>query len=734
MKKVGHYILLRSLILSALIFANPLSANVLAYETFRTGTSADILVNDFESDSYGNWQVEGTAFGSGPAQGTLSGQMEVTGYQGSRLVNSFNNGDGSTGVLTSPEFKIERKYINFLIGGGGHTGKTCMNLLVDGEIVRTATGDNTQSGGSEALDWNSWSVADLIGKTAILKIVDDYTGGWGHINVDQIVQSNMQKKVVIDKKMDLEFNAKYLILPVKNGAAKRWISLYVNNIKVREFDIELATDKADFWVYLDVSEFAGTPGYLQIDKYYSDWQMGLNAVEVSDNFPGQEEMYKEQRRPQIHFTSRRGWVNDTNGMVYYDGKYHMFYQHNPYGWGWGNMTWGHAVSTDMLHWDEWGDAIHPDELGTIFSGSAVVDRQNTSGLQSGTEKPLVAFYTSAGNNGIWSSGQPFSQSMAYSTDGGHSWLKYPNNPVIGSIAGGTRDPKAFWHEATGKWVLALWIDGSTLSIFNSTDLVNWERKSDIDGFFECPELFELAIDGDKNNTKWVVYGASGDYKIGSFDGETFVPESAKIKFEYGNCFYASQTFNDMPESDGRRVQIGWGRGVDMHDMPFNQMMLFPVVLSLHSTDEGLRVFVNPIGEIESLHGKHNQWQDRLIQPGSYQVASVNSELLHVKAELTPEDAGSFGFNINGYDVLCNMSDNKLKCNGCSAPLELVDGKISLEIVVDRMSIEVYANGGSVYMPVKADQTGNAKALKLIVNDGSLMVDNLDIYELSSVWQ
>ncbi len=709
------------------------SAKVLAYESFALNQDVR-LIADFEDSDYGQWQVTGQAFGPGPAQGTLPGQMEVSGFEGKGLVNSFYEGDGTTGTLTSPPFKIERSFINFLIGGGGHPGQTCMNLLADGQVIRTATGTNVQSGGAEQLEWKTWSVSDLTGQMVQIQIVDQNTGTWGHINIDQIYQSNRRRQTVVyNKERTIDFQQKYLNLPVKNGAPKRWINLFVGGQQVREFDIELAPDEPDFWVYLDVSEFEGQQGTLRIDRYDTAWATGFDAITNADTFPGQETLYQETRRPQFHYTTRRGWVNDTNGMVYHDGQYHLFYQHNPYGWGWGNMTWGHAVSTDMMHWQEWGDAIHPDALGTIYSGSAVVDHTNTAGLQTGSEKPIVAFYTSAGGNNQWSQGQPFTQSMAYSNDGGHTWAKYVQNPVVGSIAGGTRDPKVFRHEATGKWVMVLWIDGSTLSIFTSSDLKTWQRQSDISGFFECPEMFELPVDGDPANKKWVVYGANGDYKIGQFNGTQFTAETNMIKFEYGNCFYASQTFNNIPASDGRRIQMGWGRGIDMRDMPFNQMILFPVTLSLKTTDAGIRMYVNPVEEIINLHQQHWDWANETVSPGENPLASISGELFQIKAELKPQGTDSCKFMIRNIPVSYDVSSQQLTCQGKSASVALENGKITLEILVDRMSIEIYANGGRMYMPIGVDMVNNPKSLEFATEGGDTLIEKLDIYELQSVW-
>jgi len=717
------------------IIACPATAKVLAYESFGLSKPSDrqVVIADFEGSDYGSWTVTGQAFGSAPARGTLPGQMDVTGYLGKGLANSFLGGDGATGTLTSPEFEVKYRFISFLIGGGGWEGKTCINLLKDGAVVRTAVGPNTQPGGSEQLDWHSWDVSDLKGQAVRIQIVDQAEGGWGHINIDQVIQSDTRRQAVTDFERPFSFNKKYLNFPVKTGAGKRWIRLFVDGRKVREFDIELATTgEPDFWVFLDVSEFNGKQGTLQIDRYSTTWTTGFNAVFQDDTFPGESELYKEKLRPQFHFSSRRGWLNDTNGMVYYDGQYHLFYQHNPYGWNWGNMTWGHAVSTDMVHWQERRDAIHPDALGTIYSGSAVVDRDNTAGFQSGSEKPLVAFYTSAGGNNQWSQGQPFTQSMAFSTDRGQTWTKYTGNPVIGNIAGGTRDPKVFWHQPTGKWVMVLWIDGSTLSIFTSPDLKSWQRQSDIDGFFECPELFELPVDGDPANTRWVVYGANGDYKLGQFDGTKFTAQTDRIKFEHGNCFYASQTFNNIPDADGRRIQMGWGR-VNMPGMPFNQMILFPVELSLRTTDDGVRMVVNPVDEIESLHKRHWTRSDVTLQPGQNALDGISGELFHIKAQLKPQGADVCTFMIRDVAIRYDAAAGRLTCLDKSAPLALENGTISLELLVDRMSIEIYANGGRVYMPIGVNLADKPGTLKLTTEGGDTRIEKLDTYELKSIW-
>jgi len=689
----------------------------------------DVLVADFESDTYGNWQVVGEAFGPGPAEGTLPNQMVVSGYRGARLVNSYYQGDGTVGTLTSPVFTIERKCLNFLIGGGGYASTTCMNLLVDNAIRRTATGPNRQPGGSERLRWQHWDVADLVGKTARIQIVDQRTEGWGHINVDHIVQSD--EPLVSERTMELHVEKRYLNLPVKNGAPKVWMRLRRGDEILREFEIELAQDEPDFWVTLDLRPFSDETLTLWADEAPKDTS-GFDSIVQADALIGAEDLYRERFRPQFHFSSQRGWNNDPNGMVYYEGEYHLFYQHNPYGWNWGNMTWGHAVSRDLVHWTELGDAIHPDRLGTIFSGSAVVDEKNSTGFKSGDESPIVCVFTSAGGTNPWSQGAPFTQSIAYSNDRGRTWTVYDGNPVQAHVNGANRDPKAFWHEAAGQWVIVLYLDDHRMAFYTSKDLKSWEFQSELKCFHECPELFQLPVDGDETKAKWVLYGASGEYFVGEFDGKAYTPDTEAIRYNYGNCFYASQTFNNVPAEDGRRIQIAWGR-VGRPDMPFNQQMDFPVELTLRSTDDGVRLFAKPVREIALLHENERAWKDVDVAPDANPLGDVHGVLLDIHAEFTPGDAAEVGLDIAGVAITYRTGDHTLACKDESAPLELVDGKVRLRVLVDRMSIEIFANDGRVYMPMGHVFEEDSKSIAVFAKGAPARLDALTIHELGSAW-
>ena len=695
----------------------------------------DMVIADFEGTTYGDWTVAGEAFGPGPAQGTLPNQMSVDGFLGKGLVNSYFHGDRTTGTLTSPEFVIKRKFISFLIGGGGWPGQTCMNLLVDGRSARTATGPNTQPGGSEHLDWSQWDVSEFAGQKAVIQIVDDATGGWGHINVDQIVQTDRKLPAPISNATrELKVEQRYLNLPVKNGAPKRWLSLLVNGRTERDFEIELAEGEPDWWAFLDLAPFKGKTVVLQGDTRRAG-AAALPAIEQADAIKGAENLYREPLRPQFHFSPRRGWNNDPNGLVFYKGEYHLFFQHNPYGWNWGNMHWGHAVSPDLVHWEELGDAIHPDGLGTIFSGSAVVDTANTAGFARGRERAIVCIYTAAGGTSRQSQGVPFSQCIAYSTDRGRTWTKYAKNPVLSHIIGGNRDPKVIWYAPESKWVMALFLDGNTYALFDSPDLKSWRRLSDvvIPGAGECPEFFEIPVHGQKAETRWVFYGGNALYLIGRFDGQTFKPESGPLPLNLGNCFYASQTFNNIPAADGRRILIPWGQ-VSMPGMPFNQMMGFPVELTLRATDEGLRLCAYPVREIEKLWARKQAWKNAALKPGENPLAQARGNLFDIELELVPGAATEVGFHIRGLPVVYDVRKQELACGGRRSTLKLADGRLRLRLLVDRMSVDVFGNDGRCYMPLQFQPAPDHRALDLYAKGGEARITALQIHELNSAWK
>src|SRR5690606_35273261 len=380
----------------------------------------------------------------------------------------------------------------------------------------------------------------------------------------------------------------FLRLPVKNGAPKRTVEVQLNGEKLRWFTIELAEDEPDWYAYLDISDWKGKTLSLSVNELSKE-SSTFRPIVQTDKDENQGVLYQETLRGQFHFSPKRGWNNDPNGLAYYNGEYHLFFQHNPYGRGWGNMHWGHAVSKDLVHWREVDIALYPDDYGTMFSGGGVVDSNNTSGLGKNGQAPFILFYTAAEES--------WKQGLAYSVDGRN--FEKLKEPILDRITDGNRDPKVIWHEPSKHWVMILYVTEAdelhTMHFFTSTDMKNWTFTSKLAGgkgndryMYECPEFFELPVQGDSSVTKWILTGANSQYAIGTFDGKTFTPEEERIFSQQGRDYYAAQTFSNEPK--GRRIEIGWWRThTDRDGMTFNQGMSIPTQLNLKQTKSGLRL-------------------------------------------------------------------------------------------------------------------------------------------------
>lgn len=700
---------------------------LLALVAAAPAATEDRLVADFEAADYGAWTTTGTAFGPGPAAGTLPGQMPVGGFAGKGLVNSFHGGDAATGTLTSPGFKLERRYLRFLIGGGGWEGQTCLELLVNGKPVRTATGPNTRPGGSENLQAAQWDVGDLAGATAVLRLTDTATGGWGHLNVDHIVQTDRKLPAIVEN-MERRFTItkRYLHLPIKNGAPKLEVSTLVDGrLEVRN-TIELAESEPDWWAFMEVAAWQGKTVTLRVDKLRED-SPALELIRQSDTLPDEGRIYQEALRGQFHFSARRGWLNDPNGLVYHNGRYHLFFQHNPYGWAWGNMHWGHAVSRDLVRWTELPEALAPDDLGPMFSGGAVVDWRNTSGFGKPGQPALVLFYTAAGT--------PAVQCAAHSTDG-VTFTKYQANPILNQVTPGNRDPKVIWHEPSKQWVMTLYVELNgvhTIHFYKSSNLKDWTYLSRVDGLFECPEFYELPVDGDPSKSKWVLTAASGEYLIGSFDGKEFRAESPKLPGFHGPCCYAAQTFSDLPRKDGRRIQIGWLR-TDTPGMPFNQSMSVPRELKLVSTPDGPRQTLTPVRELDSLRVKSHRPAARTLEPGAPNpLAGIAAELVELRLDWEPGDAEQVVLKLRGATVIHHVKAGQLEINGLKTPAPLIGGSLRLIVYCDRHVLEVFAGDGRMYAAVPHRPDPADRTLGIGSVGGTARLRTLEVHELGSAW-
>jgi sucrose-6-phosphate hydrolase SacC (GH32 family) len=443
--------------------------------------------------------------------------------------------------------------------------------------------------------------------------------------------------------------------------------------------------------------------------------------------------YDQSHRPQFHFTSRKNWLNDPNGLVHYDGEYHMYFQHNPLGVHWGNMTWGHAVSRDMVHWTQLPHAILPYRGGTIFSGTAAIDQNNALGVQQGDTKTIIAAFTFAR--------EPFGQSLAYSTDRGRTYTLWnEGKPVVpnNGYDAQERDPKIFWHEASKSWVMVLWVKqgkpGRVL-FFNSKDLTRWKVVShfDRDWVFECMDFVELPVDSDQQNRRWLLYDASFDYEVGEFDGKTFTSGGPVRRGDYGRNFYAAQSFNDSP--DARTTMIGWMRGGDeapflRNHMPFNLQMSFPTTMELRTTDQGVELFRWPVAEIENLYTKSLELGPVSLMEVQQRLSSFEAELVDFSLEFAAAPATSLLIRLRGVNLIYRNGEFTIGPTHIPAPP--VNGRVSVRALVDRTSIEVFTNQGRACATEYADIDQDDKSLK-VESDANASIISLQVHALRSIW-
>ena len=499
---------------------------------------------------------------------------------------------------------------------------------------------------------------------------------------------------------------------------------------------------------------------------------GQKAKEDSKGISGQA-YYQEPYRPQFHFSPEEKWMNDPNGLVYHKGIYHLFYQYYPEDIVWGPMHWGHAVSEDMVHWEHLPIALYPDELGLIFSGSAVVDAANTSGFGSAENPPLVAVYTYHNMEGEQAGRQDFqTQGIAYSLDNGKSWTKYTGNPVIGNEGiRDFRDPKVFWHENTRSWIMVL-VAGDHARFYRSGNLKEWEYLSDFGkeqgahgGVWECPDLFPLTVPG-TGETKWVLIisinpgapnGGSGtQYFLGDFDGTHFVSEQEEAHWlDWGTDNYAGVTYNNTP--NGERIFIGWMSNWDYaRDTPterWRSAMTLPRRLGLQKIGEEVTLVNYPLSSVDKLiskgekktlsvaagdrqtliFDKNNQAELRFTTTARNFILTFSNEtgdqlVLAVdkqRKEMTLDRRNSGKVD---FQEAFGAQVHRIPLNN------LPDGNVEFRLILDWSSLEVFVNGGQY---VATSQIfPNAPYSQLHVqNTGKedLSLESLEINEMKSIW-
>lgn len=555
---------------------------------------------------------------------------------------------------------------------------------------------------------------------------------------------------------------KYLLLPVQDNAPESKVCIVVDNQQQGVVaNVRLARDKVDYYIPFDLSAYEGKDISVDIQGM-PESSLCWEKMSLSDTF---DMTNREKFRPVYHHTPAYGWMNDPNGMFYKDGVYHLYFQHNPYGSTWGNMTWGHSTTTDLVNWNYEGLAIKPDAWGAVFSGSAVVDYDNTAGFG---KNAVVAFYTSA-KSSPW--GDTQSQSMAYSLDNGKTFVKYAYNPVVTSSKRDFRDPKVFWYAPDKHWVMIL-AGGQEMDIYSSKNLKDWKYESSFGakqgahgGVWECPDLVELPVEGAKEK-KWVLIcninpggpfgGNAAQYFVGTFDGKKFVNESpTQTKWmDWGKDHYATVTFSNAP--GGRCIALGWMSNWQyqtvLPTLQYRGSNTIARDLTLYRQDGELLLRCTPSPEIEKARMQKVSVPSFKVSD-SYDLASLlegNDGAYEIDMTIKNSGASKIMFTLSNdkgekvnmyYDIMRKQFVMDRSESGkvdfsvdfpavTVAPVYDTDN-IRLRLFVDRTSIEAFGEGGKFVMTNQVFPTEPYNKMSFVSVRGNFTVKSMDVYKLGN---
>lgn len=555
---------------------------------------------------------------------------------------------------------------------------------------------------------------------------------------------------------------KYLLLPVQEKAGESQVCLTTGNPTDTPMDVRLAHEQVDYYVPFALPQASAT---IRIESKELQ-QLCLDSIRLSDSF---DTANREKYRPLYHHTPLFGWMNDANGLIYKDGEYHLFYQYNPYGSMWGNMHWGHSVSRDLVSWEHLPVALERDTLGHIFSGSSVVDFNNSAGYGEGS---MISFYTSASDK----NGQI--QCMAYSTDNGRTFTKYEANPVLRPFDGlkDFRDPKVFWYEPEKKWVMVVSAD-KEMRFYSSTDLKEWSYLS---GFgeghgvqpsqFECPDFFELAVDGNPQQKKWVLIvninpggifgGSATQYFVGDFDGTTFTcdtkPEVVKW-LDWGKDHYATVCFSNTAD---RVIAVpwmsNWQYANTVPTKQFRSANALPRELTLYKEKNDIYVAANPVKEVEKLREESIAIDDFDFEEGCHidTILPNNEGAYELNLALQSATADTYGFKLRNesgeyVDIYIDTKAGKVYMDRTHSgqtdfsPKEFAVatwGEISkntahtFQVFVDKCSIELFVDGGKVAMTNLVFPETPYNLIEFHAEGGKANVKNMHIYKLKNINQ
>lgn len=517
-------------------------------------------------------------------------------------------------------------------------------------------------------------------------------------------------------KEQIKINHKFLTFPVNKNSTKKNLLFYDKDELIYDLKINIDTISPDFTAYVDMSRYMGGELSMSV-KEPSLLSFGW-ADEIPDDTPDEA-----KKRPFIHHTVKNGWNNDPNGMFFYGGKYHLFYQHNPCSTAWENMHWGHAVSEDLINWRELDTFLFPDKHGTAFSGCAFIDTENRSGLGNGEHPPILLYYTAAADTSTLSSGSKTTQRLAYSTDGGETFVLYPHT-IVDHIIACNRDPKVVRCDEMGCYIMALYLSGGEFCLLRSDDLLNWERFYDfrIVGDSECPniERFPVYEGGRITDHRWVIFGALGTYVVGHFDKNEFIVDQESFRPCTGSSNYAGQLFVGTGDEI---ILIDWMR-TQVKNARFSQGFSMPYSLTLIYENGRYLLCRNTVAQFDKLitATRSFTFENKLeipLEMGAYE--------LRLSADQC-EDSVTV-INLFGHEITVNTKKNTVSVGKFSCPLSSDKEKtIDLRIIVDKYSFEIFADGGRFFFTSFQDMDANITHMTVksdtVLSNASLTLSRL----------
>ncbi len=482
--------------------------------------------------------------------------------------------------------------------------------------------------------------------------------------------------------MKISISTKYLTFPVNIQTVSKKVCFFEEGELIFDLDCKIDMRQPNFTAYVDVERFMGKTFDVTISP---DMEVNIGmANEIDMSSYGKEEL-----RPKVHFTVLNGWNNDPNGLIKYNGRYHMFYQHNPCSTQWGNMQWGHAVSSDLLHWEHKDVALFPDKNGTVYSGCAIEDTNNVSSISKLSDKPMLIYYTAAGGRNKLSGDKKYDQWLAYSVDNGETFVKFGDKPLVSTITECNRDPKVVWVEERNMYVMALFMIDHRYSFFVSTDLTTWTHYGDveIEGESECPDIYSFYIDGEK---LWVLMGASDIYIVGKFTDDGFIVLQKPKRLTYSRVNYAAQSFSGM--DDGRVVRVSWQR-ISIPNSRFSQQMSIPTEMNLEKQDDEYVLTALPIKELQTLYGKQFKYDGKITEEAVRFDVGENPIDVNVKIESTDTDSVPYTIMLFGMPLTVNFGEGFIQFKTTKMPFEKNGNLLDFRFIVDRCSLDVFASSG-----------------------------------------